>query len=629
MFNKRTLVVEESIHVVFDESNDLPSRKNEGVDDADPLIEGMKEITLKDSATPEDKDQEDEQNEKGEEIQEQPQGTNDLPKEWRYVHNHPKELIIGDPMHGVKTCSSLRDVLNHYAFVSQLEPKTFEEAENDHNWINAMQEELSQFERNNVWTLVKRPKDYSIIGTKWVFRNKLDEHGNVIRNKARLVAKGYNQEEGIDFDETFAPVARLEAIRLLLAYACFMKFKLFQMDVKSVFLNGFIAEEIYVEQPPGFENHAFSNHVFRLNKALYGLKQAPRAWYERLSKFLLNNGFSRGNVDTTLFIKRNQNDMLIIQIYVDDIIFGSTNESLCQDFAKLMQGEFEMSMMGELTFFLGLQIKQSKEGISITQSKYTKELLKRFGMENCKPIGTPMSPSCKLDKDDEGKSVDLKYYRGMIGSLLYLTASRPDIMFSVCLCARYQSNPKESHLNAVKRILRYLNGTQTIGLWYSKDSQINLLGYSDADFAGCKLDRKSTSGTCQFLGVNLISWFSKKQNSVALSTAEAEYIAAGSCCAQILWIKQQLEDFGIKLNETPIRCDNTSAINLSKNPIQHSRSKHIEIRHHFIREHVQNKNIILEYVCTENQLADIFTKALSEDRFCEIRRNLGILDPYV
>ena len=250
-------------------------------------------------------------------------------------------------------------------------------------------------------------------------------------------------------------------------------------------------------------------------------------------------------------------------------------------------------------------------------------------MENCKPIGTPMSPSCKLDKDDEGKCVDLKYYRGMIGSLLYLTASRPDIMFSVCLCARYQSNPKESHLNAVKRILRYLNGTQTLGLWYSKDSQIDLLGYSDADFAGCKLDRKSTSGTCQFLGVNLISWFSKKQNSVALSTAEAEYIAAGSCCAQILWIKQQLEDFGIKLNETPIKCDNTSAINLSKNPIQHSRSKHIEIRHHFIREHVQNKNIILEYVCTENQLADIFTKALSEDRFCEIRRNLGILDPFV
>ena len=306
-----------------------------------------------------------------------------------------------------------------------------------------------------------------------------------------------------------------------------------------------------------------------------------------------------GNVDTTLFLKRKDSDLLVVQIYVDDIIFDATNESLYQEFAKLMQGEFEMSMMGELNFFLGLKIKQTREGIFINQTKYTKEILKKFGMEVTKPLGTPMSPTCKLDKDENGKSVDQKLYRGMIGSLLYLTASRPDIMFSVCMCARYQANPKESHLLAVKRILRYLSGTLNIGLWYSKDSSIELIAYSDADFAGCKLDRKSTSGTCQFLGVNLISWFSKKQNSVALSTAEAEYIAAGSCCAQILWIKQQLKDFGIILSETPIHCDNTSAINLSKNPVQHSRSKHIEIRHHFIRDHVNSGDVILEYVCTE------------------------------
>ena len=272
---------------------------------------------------------------------------------------------------------------------------------------------------------------------------------------------------------------------------------------------------------------------------------------------------------------------------------------LCQEFAKLMQGEFEMSMMGELNFFLGLQIKQTREGIFINQTKYTKEILKKFGMEITKPLCTPMSPTCKLDKDQSGKSVDQKLYRGMIGSLLYLTVSGPDIMFSVCMCARYQSNPKEFHLLAVKRILRYLSGTLNIGLWYSKDSSIDLIAYSDADFAGCKLDRKSTSGTYQFLGVNLISWFSKKQNSVALSTAEAEYIAAGSCCAQILWIKQQLKDFGITLSETPIHCDNTSAINLSKNSVQHSRSKHIEIRHHFIRDHVNSGDVILEFVCTE------------------------------
>ncbi|XP_042972660.1 uncharacterized protein LOC122304450, partial [Carya illinoinensis] len=400
----------------------------------------------------------------------------------------------------------------------------------------------------------------------------------------------------------------LEAIRMLLAYACYKDFKLFQMDVKSAFLNGFINEEVYVEQPPGFENHISPNHVFKLTKALYGLKQAPRAWYERLSGFLIEKGFSRGKIDTTLFIKYENDDILLIQIYVDDIIFGATNENMCQVFAKTMQEEFEMSMMGELTFFLGLQIKQAKSGTFINQSKYIKELLKKFGMENAKEIGTPMSPSTKLDKDESGKPVDSKIYRGMIGSLLYLTASRPDIMFSVCLCARFQSSPKESHLIAVKRILRYLSGTINLGLWYPKHTSFDLISYTDADYAGCKIDRKSTSGACHFLGHALVSWFSKKQNSVALSTAEAEYVAAGSCCAQVLYMKQQLEDFKLMYNHIPIKCDNTSAINLSKNPIQHSRTKHIEIRYHFLRDHVQKGDIMLEFTNTHDQLADIFTK---------------------
>jgi hypothetical protein len=228
-------------------------------------------------------------------------------------------------------------------------------------------------------------------------------------------------------------------------------------------------------------------------------------------------------------------------------------------------------------------------------------LLKRFGLENAKTYGTPMSPSTKLDKDEKGKPVDIKLYRGMIGSLLYLTASRPDIMFSICLCARFQSYPKESHLIAVKQIFRYLLGTIDLGLWYSKINSFDLISYTDADFAGCKIDRKSTSGTCHFLGHSLVSWFSKKQNSVALSTAEAEYVAAGSCCAQSLYIKQQLEDFKILFDHIPIRCDNTSAISLSKNPIQHSCTKHIEIRYHFIRDHVQKGDIELEFVSTDSQ----------------------------
>jgi len=277
-------------------------------------------------------------------------------------------------------------------------------------------------------------------------------------------------------------------------------------------------------------------------KALYGLKQVPRAWYERLSKILLEKNFIPGKVDTTLFIKKKNNDILLVQIYVDDIIFGSTNESLCKEFSIDMQIEFEMSMMGELNYFIGLQIKQTNDGIFVNQAKYCKELIKRFRMENSKHLATPMSTGCYLDKDEFGQPIDEKQYRGMIGSLLYLSARRPDIMFSVCMCARFQSNPKFSHLTTVKRILRYLLGTVNLGLWYPKNSLCNLIGYSDSDFAGSKTDRKSTSGTCQFIGSALVSWHSKKQNSVTLSTAEAGYIFAGSCCAQILWMKQQLSD---------------------------------------------------------------------------------------
>ena len=561
-----------------------------------------------------------------EDLQKKETQHDDLPKAWKNVKDHPLDQVIGDPAEGVRTRRALMETCEHEAYISQIEPKNFKEAETDEQWINAMQEELGQFKRNKVWTLVPRPSNYPVIGTKWVFRNKMDELGNVVRNKARLVAQGYNQEEGIDFDETFAPVARIEAIRLLLAFACHMNFKLFQMDVKSAFLNGFIQEEVYVEQPPGFEDHEKPNHVFKLQKALYGLKQAPRAWYERLSKFLMEKGFSRGSVDTTLFLKKNRHDLLVVQIYVDDIIFGATNQKLCECFAKDMQNEFEMSMMGELTFFLGLQVKQNKDGIFINQTKYIKDMLKKFEIPEVKEMPTPMSPATKLDKDEKGKDVNQKLFRGMIGSLLYLTASRPDIMFSVCLCARFQACPKESHLSAVKRIFRYLIGTQNLGLWYPRGTSFDLIGFSDADYAGSKIDRKSTSGTCHFLGHMLVSWSSKKQNSVALSTAEAEYIAAGNCCAQILWIKQQLSDFGVSLNNIPIFCDNTSAINITKNPVQHSRTKHIEIRHHFIRDHVLKKDISIEFVDSLNQIADIFTKPLNEAQFIKIRRELGMLN---
>jgi hypothetical protein len=311
--------------------------------------------------------------------------------------------------------------------------------------------------------------------------------------------------KGLDFDITYAPVTRLESIHILLAYATYHGFKLYKMDVKSAFLNGPIKEEVYVEQPPGFEDSEYPSHVYKLSKALYGLKQAPRAWYECLRDFLITNGFKVGKVDPTLFTKTIAKDLFICQIYVDDIIFGSTNKSSCEEFSRIMIQKFKMSMMGELKYFLGFQIKQLKEGTFISQTKYIQDILKKFGMKNAKPIKTPMGTNGHLNLDMGGKSIYPKVYRSMIGSLLYLCASRLYIMLSVCMCARFQANPKEVHLRAVKRIMRYLAYTPKFGLWYPKGSTFDLIGYSDADYVECKIDRKSTSGTCQFLGRSLVS----------------------------------------------------------------------------------------------------------------------------
>jgi hypothetical protein len=283
-------------------------------------------------------------------------------------------------------------------------------------------------------------------------------------------------------------------------------------------------------------------------------------------------------------------------------------------------------MIGELTFFLGFQVKQMREGTFISQEKYTKDILKKFNMDECKTIKTPMPTNGHLDLDEGGKPIDQTLYHSMIGSLLYLTASRPNIMFSLCMCARFQAKPKEAHLSVIKRILRYIKHTPSFGLWYPKGASFQLLGYSDLDYAGCKIDRKSTSRGCHMLGRSLVSWSSKKQNSVALSTAEAEYITVGACCAQILYMKQTLLDYGIVLEKVPLLCDNESAVKLTNNPVQHSRTKHIDIQHHFLRDHVAKNDISLEGVRTEDQLADIFTKPLDDSRFCKLRNELNVLD---
>ncbi|GJQ93756.1 retrovirus-related pol polyprotein from transposon TNT 1-94 [Tanacetum coccineum] len=535
ILNKHTRKIKESLNVTFDETPP-PSKTSPLVDDDLDEEEAIREIEKKNL-----------------------------------------ENVVEDETLEIDEIVNIKESRNH-----PLE-NNVNEALGDESWIVAMQEELNQFIANDIWELVSQPKNMTIIGTKWVFRNKLDENGIVSRNKARLVAQGYNQQEGIDYDETYASVARLESIRILLAYACALDFKLFQMDVKSAFLNGFINEEVYMAQPPGFIDFEKPDHVYKLKKALYGLKQAPKAWYDRLKAFLIKHEYKMGMVDNTLFTKKKSSNLIIIQIYVDDIIFGSTCQDMCDEFAKIMHDEFEMSMMGELNFFLGLQIKQMKDGIFFNQSKYIKEMLKKFGLEDSKPMKTPMSSDTKLTKDEECESVDSTKYRGMIG-------------------------------------------TTHLGLWYPKGTGIETVVYADSDHAGDYVDRKSTSGICTFVGCCLTSWFSKKQTALAISTTEAEYVSAGKACQQALWMKQALIDYDVRLDDVPIMCDNKGAIDLSKNPVQHSRTKHIEIRHHFLCDNVQKGHISIKKVPSVDNIADILTKPLKRESFNYLRLGLGMME---
>nr|GEY86501.1 retrovirus-related Pol polyprotein from transposon TNT 1-94 [Tanacetum cinerariifolium] len=424
------------------------------------------------------------------------------PSEHRWTKDHPLEQVIGNPSQSVRTRRQLESDGEMCIFaltVSRTKPKNIKEAMADSAWIESMQEELHQFDRFD----------------------------------------GYAQKEGVDFEESFTTVARLEAVRLFIAHVAHKSFTIYQMDVKTAFLYGPLKEEVYVNQPDGFVDPYHPDKVYRLKKALYGLKQAPRAWYDELSNFLVSKGFSKGSIDLTLFVTKHKGDILLVQIYVDDIIFGSTNPKLSKQFEKLMHSKFEMSMMGELKFFLGIQIHQSPRDVDLS--------------------GTP---------------VDQTKYYSMVGALMYLTASRPDIMHATCYCARYQAKPTEKHLTAVKRIFRYLKDTIHMGL--------------------------CTSGGIQFLGGDkLVSWSSKKQDCTSMSSVEAEYVSLSACCAQ-------------------------AAIAISCNPVQHSRTKHIDVRYHFIKEKVEKGIVELFFVGTEYQLADLFTKVLPEERFKYLVRRLGM-----
>ncbi|GJT77006.1 putative ribonuclease H-like domain-containing protein [Tanacetum coccineum] len=392
----------------------------------------------------------------------------------KWSKDHLLDNIIGNPSRPVSTKKQLAtDALwcLYNSVLSKVEHKNFKSAITEDCWFQAMQDEIHEFDQLQVWELVPQPNCVMIIALKWIYKVKLEEYGDVLKNKARLVAKGYRKKEGIDFEELFAPVARIEAIQIFIANAASKNMTIYQMDVKTTFLNGELKEEVYVSQPEGFVDPDHPTHVYRLKKALYGLKQALRAWYDTLSQFLLDNNFSKGAVDPTLFTRKTGKHILIVQIYVDDIIFASTDPKAC------------------------LQVSQNPEGIFINQSKFSLEILKKFGMDSCDPVDTPMVDRLKLDEDPLRIPVDHTRFRSMVGSLMYLIASRPDLVFVVCMCARYQASPTKKHLEALKRVFWYLKGTINWGLWYPKDTDMALTAYADEDHAGCQDTQRSTSGS--------------------------------------------------------------------------------------------------------------------------------------
>lgn len=530
------------------------------------------------------------------------------------------ELEVGNGVRGERSLSEIYERCN----VALGDPTCVQEALMKKEWKKAMDVEMEMIEKNETWSLVTKPKNKKAIGVKWIFRTKYNPDGTICKHKARLVVKGYAQQAGVDYGETFAPVARMETIRLILALSATKQWSVFHLDVKSAFLNGVLQEEVYVKQPEGYVIEGHEDKVYKLHKALYGLKQAPRAWYERIDGYLLGHGFRRSQNEPTLYV-RVEGSMIVVSLYVDDLLVTGEDPRNVDKLRHELEKEFEMSSLGLMNYFLGVEVIQCQRGIFISQEKYIKDLLKKFNLEECNPMSTPMIQGEKYQKEDGTPKVNPTLYRSLIGSLLYVCSSRPDIMYAVCVLSRYMQAPTQTHLKGAKRVLRYLKGTSDYGVWYEAKDELKLVGYSDSDWAGCIDDMRSTSGYLFSLGSGPFSWNSKKQSTTAQSTAEAEYIACSSCANQCIWLRKLMGDLGhAQEGPTIIKCDNTSAISIAKNPVQHGRTKHIPVKYHSLREFEDLGEVSLEYVNSEENLADAFTKPLGKTRFEALRTFLNV-----
>ena len=506
------------------------------------------------------------------------------------------------------------------------EPTSYRDAVAHPEWQFAMAEEIAALERTGTWDLVPLPSSATPITCKWVYKIKTRSDGSIERYKARLVARGFQQEYGRDYEETFAPVAHRTTVHTLVVVASVRRWTISQLDVKNAFLHGELHEEVYMHPPPGYS--VPDGHIYRLRRSLYGLKQAPRAWFERFTSVVIVAGFVASQHDPALFVHTSPRGRTLILLYVDDMLITGDDLDYIAFVKARLREQFHMSDLGSLSYFLGIEVTPSPEGYYLSQRKYIQDLLDRACLTDHRSVDTPMELHLRLRATDGVPLEDPTRYCHLVGSLIYLGITRPDISYAVHILSQFMSAPTSIHYGHLLRVLRYLRGTIDRRLFFSSSSSLQLHAYSDATWGTDPSDFKSISAYCVFLGSSLIAWKTKKQTAVSRSSAEAELRALACVTAEVTWLRWLLADFGVAFStSTPVHSDSTGAISIAQDPVKHELTKHIGIDCFYVRSAVQDQVVSLRYVPSELQLADLLTKAHTRAQHSFLLSKLNVVDP--